>query len=337
MRIGALVPMIAKRYLNENTRRRAMFVVGKSGIGKSECVYQASALLAEHIEDWRGVVDLRLSQMEPTDLRGVPVPVSETGTTVMFRPDTLPRSGAGILFLDEITSAPPSIQAAAYELVLTPEHYGIPDTWMVVAAGNLQSDRGVTFQMAGPLVNRFNKVEATTTLDDWLNYAITKDVRPEVTSYLKSRADHLHKFDGTGVVDSFPSPRSWFAVSDALALDLAPSERVECIRGDVGHEVAVSFEAHCRLFESIPSIQDILDGKDAKMPEKLDVKYCVAMGLAARVNEKNLDKAWKFLEQMPKDLQTLILKLSYKRDRKVANAEAFTKWAAANAEAFRRG
>lgn len=336
MRIGHLVPMIAKRYTNENTRRRAMFLVGKSGIGKSDCVYQASRFLSEHYDDWNGVVDLRLSQMEPTDLRGIPVPVVETGTTVMYRPDTLPRSGRGFIFLDEITSAPPSMQAAAYELVLTPEHFGIPPGYMVIAAGNLQSDRGVTFQMAGPLVNRFNKVEAVTTVDDWLNYAILRGVRPEVTSYIKSRADHLHKFDGTGVIDSFPSPRSWVAVSDALELDLPPADRVESIKGDVGAEVAASFEAHCRVYETIPSIDDILQGRDVPLPDKLDVRYCVAMGLAARVNEKNFDAAWGFLSKMPKELQTLVMRLAFSRCKTITLSPAFAKWLTANAAALRR-
>jgi hypothetical protein len=337
MRIGHLTPLIAKRYLNDNTRRRAMFIVGKSGIGKSECVYQASELLAQHIEGWQGVVDLRLSQMEPTDLRGIPVPNMETGLTDMYRPSTIPQTGSGILFLDEITSAPPSIQAAAYEMVLTPEHYGIPKGWMVVAAGNLQSDRGVTFQMAGPLLNRFNKIEAVTTLDDWMNYAITKNIRPEVLSYLKTRADHLHKFEGTGQIDSFPSPRSWFAVSDSMELDLAPADRVEMFKGDVGHEVAVTFEAHMRVYESIPDMDKILAGKDVDVPEKLDVRYCVAMGLASRVDETNFDGAWNFLKKMPKDIQTLVVKLAYKRCKKLVSSPAFTAWAAANQSAFARG
>lgn len=337
MRIGHLTPLIAKRYTNEATRKRAMFIVGKSGIGKSECVYQASDLLGQHIPNWKGVVDLRLSQMEPTDLRGIPVPNAETGLSDMYRPSTIPQEGAGILFLDEITSAPPSIQAAAYEMVLTPEHYGIPDGWMVVAAGNLQSDRGVTFQMAGPLLNRFNKIEAVTTLDDWINYAITKDIRPEVLSYLKTRADHLHKFDGTGVIDSFPSPRSWFAVSDSMALDLAPADRVEMFKGDVGQEVAVTFEAHMRVYESIPDMEAILAGKDVAVPDRLDVRYCIAMGLASRIDEKNFDGAWNFLQKMPKDIQTLTVKLAYKRCKALISSPAFTQWAAKNQDAFKRG
>jgi len=68
MRIKHVTPILVKRYLNEATRKRAVFLRGPSGIGKSEVVQQTSSLLAEHVENWRGVVDLRLGQMDPTDL-----------------------------------------------------------------------------------------------------------------------------------------------------------------------------------------------------------------------------------------------------------------------------
>ena len=336
MRIGHLVPLIAKRYLNPKVRSRAMFIRGKSGIGKSEGVYQASALLGEHVEDWMGVVDLRLSQMEPVDLRGVPVPDMKTKRTMQFPPDMLPNKGAGILFLDEFTSAPPSIQAAAYQISLTPWDYGIPREWMIIAAGNLQGDRGVTFQMPGPLLNRFNELTVSTTLDDFLSHAITRDIRPEVLSFLKDRGDMLHKFEGKGAIEQFPSPRSWFALSDSMDLDLHPADRIESFQGDVGKEAALAFETHLRVWESMPSISDILAGKDVAVPTEINVRYCVAMGIAARVDEKNFDGAWKFLQKMPKDIQTMCIKLAYKRCKALVGSSAFGKWAAANADAFKR-
>lgn len=336
MRIDHIVPLIAKRYLNENTRKRALFLKGKSGIGKSECVYQASELLSKHVDNWQGVIDLRLSQMEPTDLRGIPM--EKDGRTVWCRPGNFPKPGtAGIMFLDELTSAPPSIQAAAYELVLTPEHFDIPKEWMIIAAGNLQTDRGVTFQMAGPLINRFNEIEATTTLDGFINYAITKDIRPEVLSFLKDRADMLHKFDGKGAIEQFPSPRSWFALSDSMELDLPPADRVESFKGDVGQEAAVTFEAHLRVWESMPSLDNILAGIDTDVPPEINVRYCVAMGIASRVDEKTFDGAWKFLQKMPKDIQTLCVKLAHKRCPSLVQSPAFAQWATANQSAFKRG
>jgi hypothetical protein len=331
-----VLPIIAKRYLNPSARKRTLFLRGPSGIGKSEVVYQASALLAEHVKDWKGVIDLRLAQMDPTDLRGIPHVDPETGRTHWARPDWLPDTGAGILFLDEITSAPPAVQAAAYQLTLTPEDFGIPPEWMVIAAGNRKSDRGVTFNLAAPLQNRMCDISVDTTLDDFTTHAITKGIRPEILSFLQDRPDLLHKFEPTGDIKPFPSPRSWFAVSATLDCDMPMQDRVECIKGDIGDEAAGTFEVHMRVFESMPRIDDILAGKDVKVPKELNVRYCVAMGLATRLDKTNFNNAWKFLSKMPGDVQTLTIRLAYKRCPTLDQAPAFTQWAMANQAAFSR-
>lgn len=335
MRIQHVTPILVKRYMNPQTRKRTVFLRGASGIGKSDVVFQTSDLLAQHIDNWRGVVDLRLAQMDPTDLRGVPHVFN--GRTCWARPDFLPADGAGILFLDEITSAPPAVQAAAYQLTLSPQDFGIPAEWMVIAAGNRKSDRGVTFNLAAPLQNRMCDIEVNTTLDDFTNHAITQGIRPEILSFLRDRPDLLHKFEPVGEVKPFPSPRSWFAVSHVLDCDFPQQDRVELIKGDIGEEAALIFETHLRVFETMPRIDDILEGKDVKLPKELNVRYCVAMGLATRLSADNFDNAWKFLEQMPGDIQTLTIKLAYKRDKSLTRSAAYTKWAVANAAAFSRG
>lgn len=332
MRIQQIVPVLVKTYLNPQTRKRAIYLKGKSGIGKSDVIFQASELLGQHIDDWQGVVDLRLSQMEPTDLRGVPTIVD--GRTVWARPDFLPSSGAGILFLDEISSAPPSIQAAAYQLILTPQDFGVPAEWLVVCAGNSKSDRGVTFNIAAPLINRMTELSVETTLDDFLEYAVTKNIRPEVLSFLRDRPDMLHKFEPTNETKPFPSPRAWFAVSDKLALDLPPRARVELVNGDVGEEAGVSFEAHMRVYESMPRIDDILEGKDVPVPKDMNVVYCVAMGLATRVTKQTLDIAYDFIKKLPVEVQALIIKLTHQRGE-LKGTKAFTDFAVNNPEVFR--
>ena len=337
MRIGHIVPLLAKRYTNASVRRRAVFLKGKSGIGKSQTVHQVSDLLAAHIPEWKGVIDLRLSQMEPTDLRGIPANID--GKTAWLAPEFLPAANSsGIIFFDEITSAPPSIQAAAYQYILDRKmgEHKIPDGWMIVAAGNLTSDRGVTFQMAAPLLNRMCEVEVTTVLDDWISHAVVAGVRPEVTSFLKDRPDLLHKFDGKGQIEPFPSPRSWFAVSDSMGLDLRPEDRIEVFRGDVGHEAATTFEGHLRFWETLPRIDDILQGRTITLPDELSALYSVAMGIASRVDATTFDNAWKVLSRLPKDLQTMTVKLAYKRDRGLVASPAFTLWATENQSAFKR-
>lgn len=335
MRIKHVTPILVKRYMNEETRKRTTFLRGPSGIGKSEVVQQTSALLAEHIEDWRGVIDLRLAQMDPTDVRGIPH-LAADGRTTWARPDFLPSEGAGILFLDEITSAPPAVQAVAYQLTLTPEDFGIPSTWMVIAAGNEKSDRGVTFNIAGPLQNRMCDITVGTTLDDFTDHAITANIRPEVLSFLRDRPDLLHNFEAKGDMKPFPSPRSWFAASHVLELDVPNQDRVEMLRGDIGEAAAMAFETHLRVYENMPRIDDILEGKDVPVPKEMNVRYCVAMGLATRLDKDNFDNAWGFLDKMPKEIQTLTIKLAYKRDKTITRSSAFSKWAINNQDAFSR-
>lgn len=337
MRISRITPIIAKRYMSEATRKRALYIRGASGIGKSEVVRQAGALLAEHVPDWQGVVEKHLGNMDPTDGNGVPWVDKEANISRYARPEWIPRTGAGILFLDELSSAPPSMQAFGYSLILTPWLYGIPKEWMVVAAGNNKSDRGVTFNLAGPLQNRLCDISVVNPLDDWIDHALKCSIRPEILSFLKDRGDLLHKFEAGGEMKPFPSHRAWFSVSDTMDLDLPQSERVECIKGDVGEEAAGAFETHLRLWETIPRIDDILAGEVPPMPKDMSARYCVAMGLATRLDKDNFNNAWNFLSTMPGDVQTLTIKLAHGRDKKIAQASKFATWATTNQAAFNRG
>jgi MoxR-like ATPase len=124
------------------------------GVGKSQMVAQIGR------RHQAPVIDIRLSQMEPSDLRGIPFRVGDVVQWAVpaMLPDlhsvTVPR---GVLFLDEITSAPPAVSAAAYQLILDRRlgDYQIPGGWAIFAAGNRQGDRGVTYAMPAPLANRF--------------------------------------------------------------------------------------------------------------------------------------------------------------------------------------
>lgn len=333
MRIGNIVPMLTKLYANPATRMRAVFLLGASGIGKSQTVWQT----AEN----RGipVIDLRLSQCDPTDLRGVPSVVN--GKTVWNPPSFFPdeTTPAGILFLDEITSAPPAVQAPAYQLVLDRGvgDYKLPDGWMIVAAGNRANDRGVTFNIAAPLLNRMTLVNVDTVLSDWIEHAASKEIVPEVLAFVSDRPDQLHKFDKDTYGQQFPSPRSWFAVSNIYKMGFPAEERVELIKGAVGHEAAVTFEQFLRVYETMPSLDKIFADPDSvAVPAELNVRYCVAMGLSARLDRKNFGAGWQFIKRMPAEFQTLIVKLAYQRDNSLVQAPMFAEWSIQNQHAFRR-
>lgn len=338
MRIAHVVPTIVKKFMTPTTRSRALFLRGKSGIGKSDAVKQASDMLAKYVEGWQGVIDVRLSQCDPVDLRGVPVP--KDGVTEWLPPSFLPRSGSGILFLDELTSAPPAVQAAAYQLILDRRlgEYVLPEGFMVVAAGNYQSDRGVTYPIAAPLLNRMTVVDVETTLDDFFAYAVRAGVRPEVLAFLRDRPDYLHRFDPSDKTNSpFPSPRSWVSVSNTLGLELPDEVRLELIRGDVGYEAGVAFEAYLREFADLPRIDDILSGKDVPVPSDLSKQYCIGMGLAARMSPENFEEAWAYLQRLNGEVQLLTLRLAAKRDKALTKVPTWKEVLIKFQDAFRLG
>ncbi|MCB1799900.1 MAG: AAA family ATPase, partial [Gammaproteobacteria bacterium] len=180
---------------------------GPPGVGKSDMIRQTGERHAAP------VIDIRLSQMEPSDLRGIPFRNGEfvEWAAPAILPDARRHGEQGILFLDEITSAPPSVSAAAYQLILDRRlgEYQVPTGWAIFAAGNRQGDRGVTYTMPAPLANRFSHFDVDTHLDDWVAWAYQHAIDERVIAFLRFRPELLFDFDPAHNPVAFPSPRSW--------------------------------------------------------------------------------------------------------------------------------
>ena len=155
MRPALLNTVLDKEFIGaQDGSQTPVMLWGPPGVGKSDLIAQIGK--RQNVS----VIDIRLSQMEPSDLRGIPFRDDASGNVEWAIPSMLPdidRHGKeGILFLDEITSAPPSVSAAAYQLILDRKlgAYEVPEGWAIFAAGNRQGDRGVTYSMPAPLANR---------------------------------------------------------------------------------------------------------------------------------------------------------------------------------------
>jgi len=340
MRIGDMSSTIQTLYTNPITRKRSLFFVGKSGVGKSAGVHQAANALAKSVDNWQGVIDLRLNMFNATDMSGLPAPDLEQQIVRWLRNEWWPtaKDSSGILFLDELTSAPNSVMASAYQIALDRAlgQHQLPEGWMVIAAGNRTSDRGVVNAVPSPLLNRFTEVEINEHIDDTLDYFAVCNRRPEVMAFLKQRADYLHQFNRDYYGKQFPTPRGWFYTSDLLDSDFPPVTRAELIKGTIGDKAATDFEQFLRVFERMPDIDGILSGKSVPVPSELDIRYCLVMGLAARVTKKNIHHAIAYLDKLPKELETLCVKLAYQRDPTLIQAPVFADWFTANQEVFKR-
>ena len=265
----------------EAGRHTPVMLWGPPGVGKSQIVAQVAEAHGAP------VVDIRLSQLEPSDLRGIPFRVD--GRVEWAIPSMLPdaeRHGPkGILFLDEITSAPPAVSAAAYQLILDRRlgDYMVPPGWAIFAAGNRHGDRGVTYPMPTPLANRFAHLDVEPNLDDWVAWAHGAGIDERLIAFLRFRPELLFDFDPAQNPIAFPSPRSWEFAHRALAKfgddpQLLPGALAAC----VGQAAGVELAAFLENLEKMPDIDAIVRGEDVEVPEGIDLQYAVASALVRR-------------------------------------------------------
>lgn len=266
---------------------------GPPGVGKSQIVVQVAE---KHNVP---VIDIRLSQMEPSDLRGIPFrnENSVEWAVPAMLPDTERHGPSGILFLDELTSAPPSVSAAAYQLILDRRlgAYEVPDGWAIFAAGNRQGDRGVTYTMPAPLANRFSHYEFETHLDDWVAWAYRSQIDERIIAFLRFRPELLFDFDPEHNPVAFPSPRSWeFAHRALQKFHDQPGLLQGALQACVGPAAGIELHAFVDSLDNLPDIDAIIDGRETQVPTEIDLQYAVAaalVGRAIRANEAGGDAA----------------------------------------------
>lgn len=245
--------------------KRPLFLWGPPGIGKSEVVAEVTRELGGHM------IDLRMAQMEPTDLRGIPYYNKEINRMSWSAAEDLPDEELAsqypivVLFLDEMNSAPSAVQAAGYQLVLNRRlgKYKLPDNVVIVAAGNRESDKGVTYRMPMPLANRFLHLEMRADFTSWQNWAVGVGIHKDVVGYLSFAKQDLYDFDSKSSSRAFPTPRSWVFVSDLLQNedDTDSDTLFNLTAGAIGEGLAVKFMAHRKVAGNMPEPSDILSGK----------------------------------------------------------------------------
>jgi len=255
--------------------QRPLFLWGPPGIGKSE--------LVEGITKELGglMIDLRLGQMEPTDIRGIPFYNKDIGKMDWAEPVELPDEATAsqypvvVLFLDELNSAAPSVQSAAYQLILNRRigKYKLPNNVVMVAAGNRESDKGVTYRMPTPLANRFIHQEMKVDFPSWQEWAVNNNIHKDVVGYLSFAKQDLYDFDAKSASRAFATPRSWTFVSQLLDDEDDNDTITNLIAGTVGEGLAVKFMAHRKVASKMPNPTDILNGK----VKDLNVKEVSAM------------------------------------------------------------
>ena len=282
------------------TKKRPIFLWGPPGIGKSDIVHQIGEYMEAH------VIDVRLSLWEPTDIKGIPYYSANDNKMVWAPPVELPDAEFAkshkniILFLDEMNSAAPAVQAAAYQLILNRKvgTYTLPDNVMIVAAGNRDADKGVTYRMPAPLANRFIHLELAVSFDDWFQWAVNNNIHKDVVGFLQFSKKDLYDFDPKSPSRSFATPRSWSFVSELLEDDVDENTTTDLVSGAVGEGLAVKFMAHRKVASKMPNPTDILKGKVKELTTKeISAMYSLTVSLCYELKEAS-DKGDKKFDEL---------------------------------------
>jgi hypothetical protein len=289
--------------------KRPIFLWGGPGIGKSDVIHQ----IAKTID--AKVIDIRLSLWEPTDIKGIPYYNSKENNMVWASPSELPTEQMAkkhkniVLFLDEMNSAAPSVQAAAYQLILNRRvgQYELPDNVLIVAAGNREADKGVVYRMPAPLANRFVHLEMKPEFDDWFEWAVANNISKDVVGYLTFSKKDLYDFDPRSPSRSFATPRSWSFVSELLSDDLDENTVTDLVSGAVGEGLAVKFMAHRKVASQLPNPSEILEGKITELKSKeISAMYSLTVSLCYELKEANDKKDKKFNDKVNKFLRFMM-------------------------------
>lgn len=320
----------------------AVMLWGPPGVGKSQAIRQ----IAERIERETGksvkVTDVRLLLFNPIDLRGIPTANADKTLAVWLKPQIFQMDAGddtvNILFLDEISAAPQSVQAAAYQITLdraVGEHR-LPDNCIVIAAGNRTTDKSVAYRMPKALANRLLHIEIEGSFPAWKQWAVTSGIREKVIGFLSFRQNLLMDFDAGSDDLAFPTPRAWEAVSRILnGIDDDIDNMYALIAGIVGTGAAVEFRTWTRVCQDLPSNEDIFDGKMPALPTNTDALYALTASMVAyaKSHKDEMDRianSIRYADTMPPDFGALLMRdyLYIDKDykKRLMRIPEFTKW-----------
>ena len=304
MNVNKVVQQLSKMYVSciKNDLPFAsvpsVMMWGAPGVGKSQAVRQ----IADEIKKSTGkkvhVTDVRLLLFNPIDLRGIPTANQDKTLAIWLRPQIFDMDDSkgvvNILFLDEISAAPQSVQAAAYQITLdrvVGEHK-LPQNCIVIAAGNRVTDKSVAYKMPKALANRLLHLQVEGSFSSWKKWATTNGINAKVLGFLSFKQNYLMTFDENNDFLAFATPRTWEMASNLLNnVSDDVNEMYPLLSGILGTDMASEFKAWASVCDQLPDVEKIFKGDFPPVPKRADVLFALnsAMLSYAKKNKNKMD------------------------------------------------
>lgn len=277
---------------------------GRPGIGKTQIAEALARFIGGKLHD------MRLTTIEPSDLRGMPHYDHENKMTVWYRPEDLPSTDEpAVLFFDELTAASPFLQPTVYGILQERRvgQHKIPDNTIIVAAGNTVDDGAVAYEMGTAISDRLIHMLVEADAKDWVKgYAIPNDLHPAVVAFVETRPDFFETTQDAMKQGHMiaATPRSWervsqimYNVGDRMARDIM-------IAGTVGSHIAAEFAIIADDIAATVKVTEMVEATREKrlemFPASMHGLNAMVFGLLSMADEKNYGECVEIMVDMGK-------------------------------------
>lgn len=328
--IGQLKPLLLDTFKANLTP----LVTSSPGIGKSSIYKQIADMYKLKL------IDIRLSQADPSDLNGFPV-INEEKTKSGYVPmntfpiegDPIPEGYDGwLLLFDEFNSAAQSVIAAAYKIVLDREigQFKLHPNVAIGCAGNLMTDKAIVNKIGTAMQSRLIHFEVRIDAPSWITWAEDNNIDHRVTAYIRFKEENLHKFDPNHNDKTFATPRTWEFTSKLIKdMEEIPLDKLPLLAGTIGEGIAREFLAYTQIYQDLPSLHDLINkGDTIKVPTEPSVLYAITGFLGSNINKDNVEQLMVFINRLPKEFQVITLKGAIRKDVSIySQGTAIREWA----------
>lgn len=308
------------------------YIAGSPGLGKSSVVKQIAD------ENKLKLIDIRLAQADITDLNGMPFMNQKTGKASFFPFDMWPTEdtelpegyNGWLILLDELSSCSQSVQAAAYKVILDRQvgMHTLHKNVAMVAAGNLSTDKAIVTRMSTALQSRMIHYEMVIDNEGWLDWAAANEIDHRIISFINFKPDALHSFDPNHNDVTHANPRTWEFLSKIIKkMEVLEVRDMATFAGTVSEGMARAFFGYSQIFESLPTIQEILKNPEsAKIGDEASAFFAVTGLIGYHMTEPNAETLLKYMTRLPIEFQVVGLRNAVKKTPKITRAPAVTKW-----------
>lgn len=350
--VGEVVDLLSNAYcsvINKNMPVKTMPSVmlwGPPGVGKSQAIRQIAKEIEERTGKRSCVTDVRLLLFNPIDLRGIPTANADKTLAVWLKPQIFHMDESddviNILFLDEISAVPQSVQAAAYQITLdrvVGEHK-LPENCIVIAAGNRVTDKSVVFKMPKALANRLCHIEIESNTESWIEWGIKNKINADIIGYLNYNNAMLMEFDSASDDMAFPTPRSWEMASNILNnVSDNIDEVFALVAGCIGMDAACELKCWIEGNSNVPDVTKIFKLAAPETPSRVEALHTLVLRMinyaSRNPDEEGINNSISYSSKLPPEFRSMLFNgyLKIKEIRPILKKNHdFTDWLLRNGE-----